>query len=95
MRRQRSGPWTWLRGKRSVSYKTPISATQLREAFNSGTPAPEFFPHAYTLLDEAPVSLLASVVEQLHQEEGVERAQVWKRMRELAYRLKISREIWR
>jgi transcriptional regulator with XRE-family HTH domain len=79
----------------SVSYKTPISATHLREALTSGTPAPEFLPHVYALLDEAPVSLLASVVEQLHREEGVERALVWKRMRELAHRLKSSREIWR
>ena len=79
----------------SVSYKMPVSATHLREAFNSGTPAPEFHPHVYALLDEASVSLLASVVEQLHREEGVERAQVWKRMRELAHRLKSSREIWR
>ena len=59
----------------SVSYKMPVSATHLREAFNSGTPAPEFHPHVYALLDEASVSLLASVVEQLHREEGVERAQ--------------------
>ena len=44
--------------------------------------------------EEAPVSLLASsVVEQLHNEEGAERTQVWKRMRELARRLKSSREI--
>lgn len=79
----------------SVSFKTPVSATHLREALTSGTPAPAFLPHVYALLDEAPVSLLASVVEQLHREEDVERAQVWKRMRELAHRLKSRREIWR
>lgn len=79
----------------SVSYKTAVSATHLREALTSGTPASAFLPHVYALLDEAPVSLLASVVEQLHREEGVERAQVWKRMRELAHRLKSRREIWR
>ena len=79
----------------NVSYKTPVSATHLREVLTSGTPAPEFLPHVYALLDEAPVSMLASVVEQLNLEEGVERAQVWKRMRELAQRLKSSREIWR
>jgi transcriptional regulator with XRE-family HTH domain len=79
----------------SVSYKTTVSAAQLREALTSGTAAPGFLPHVYALLDEAPVSLLASVVEQLHREEGVERAQVWKQMRALAHRLKSSREIWR
>jgi transcriptional regulator with XRE-family HTH domain len=79
----------------SVSYRTPISAAQLREALMSGLPASAFLPHVYALLDEAPVSLLASVVEQLHWETGVERAQVWKRMRELAHNLKSSREFWR
>ena len=79
----------------SVSFKAQVSATHLHEALTSGTPAAAFLPHVYALLDEAPVSLLASVVEQLHREEGVERAQVWKRMRELAHRLKSRREIWR
>lgn len=79
----------------SFSYRTPISVAQLREALTSGTLAPTLLPRVYVLLDEAPVSLLASVVEQLHREEGVERAQAWKRMRELAHQLKSSREIWR
>lgn len=80
----------------SVSYKTTVSATQLRKALMSSTPPSlELVPHLYALLDEAPVSLLASVVEQLHQEKGVERAQVWKRMRELAHHLKSPRELWR
>jgi transcriptional regulator with XRE-family HTH domain len=79
----------------SVSYKKPITAGHLREALTSSPPETAFRPHLYALLDEAPVSLLASVVEQLHREEGVERAQLWKRMRELAQVLKSSREMWR
>ena len=78
----------------SVSYKTPISAAELRKALTSGALAPAFLPHLYALLDEAPVSLLASVVEQVHREQGVERAQVWKRMREFAHGFKSRREIW-
>ena len=79
----------------SVSYQASISAAQLREALTSGTLAPAYQPHVYALLDEAPVSLLASVAEQLHRDAGVERAHVWKQMRALAHRLKSSREIWR
>ncbi len=79
----------------SVSYKTPVSAAQLREALTSSTVLPAFLPHVYALLDDAPVSLLASVVEQLHQEEGVERAWVWQQMRDLAHTLKSRREMWR
>lgn len=78
----------------SVSYKTSITAPQLRKALTSGRPAAANLPHLYVLLDEAPVPLLASVVEQLHREEGMERAQVWARMRELAHGLKSRREIW-
>jgi transcriptional regulator with XRE-family HTH domain len=79
----------------SVSFRVPLSTKHLRKAFSSGTPGPEFHPHLYALLDETPVSLLASAVEQLHREEGVERALVWKRMRELAHKLKSNRGIWK
>lgn len=79
----------------SVSYKRPISAAQLREALTTGALLPEWRPHVVALLDKAPVSLLAAVVEQLHREQGVARAQVWRRMRESAQTLKSSREIWR
>lgn len=78
----------------SVSYKTSIGAARLAQALTSGTVPSGFLPHMYTLLDEAPTSLLASVVEQLHQDHGLERKQVWKNMRQLAIRLKSSRDIW-
>ncbi len=78
----------------SVSYRTSIGAAQLRDALITGEVPPALSPHVYALLDEAPVSLLASVAEQLHQEIGLERARVWKHMRDLARRLKSRREIW-
>ena len=79
----------------SVSYRVSVSADQLREVFTTDWLPTELFPHVYTLLEEAPVSLLASVVEELHLEKGVERTQVWRKMRELARRLKSNRELWR
>lgn len=78
----------------SVSYRVSISADQLREALTADVMPTDFSPHIYTLLEEAPVSLLASVVEELHMEAGVERVQVWKKMRALARRLKSNRELW-
>jgi len=78
----------------SVSYRTSIGAAQLRDVLITGEVPPGLSPHVYALLDEAPVSLLASVAEQLHQEIGLERARVWKHMRDLARRLKSRREIW-
>lgn len=80
----------------SVSYKAPVSAQQLRDVLMAaGTRQADILPHVYALLDEAPVSLLASVVEQLHEESGIERAKVWRQMRDLAHQLKSGREIWR
>lgn len=71
------------------------TASQLHDALTSDAMPARLSPHMYTLLEEAPVSLLASVVEELHGESGLERPQVWKKMRELARQLKSSRELWR
>ena len=78
----------------SVSYRVAINADQLRDVFTTNKVPTDFLPHIYTLLEEAPVSLLASMVEELHLELGVERTLVWKKMRELARRLKSSRGLW-
>lgn len=77
-----------------VSYRVAMSADQLRDSLSTGVVPPEFMPHVHTLLEEAPVSLLAAVVEELHEELGVDRTQVWKRMRTLAHQFKSSRELW-
>lgn len=77
-----------------VSYRLAMSAEQLRNALSRGVVPPQFMPHVHTLLEEAPVSLLAAVVEELHEELGVDRTQVWKKMRALAHQLKSSRELW-
>jgi transcriptional regulator with XRE-family HTH domain len=78
----------------SVSYRVAITADQLREFFTTDSMPTAWSPHVYTLLEEAPVSLLASVVEELHAERGIERSQVWTRMRALARQLKSSRALW-
>ena len=78
----------------SVSYRTTISEEQLREVFRSKVAPDELRPHLSTLLDEAPMSLLASAVEELHAALGVERTQIWKQMRDLARQFKTSRPLW-
>ena len=77
-----------------VSYRLAMSADHLRDSLSTGVVPPEFMPHVHTLLEEAPVSLLAAVVEELHEELGVDRTQVWKRMRTLAHQFKSNRELW-
>lgn len=78
----------------SVSYRQPLTAAALRAALLQGRVPPAFQPHLATLLDEATPALLAAVVEQLHAQEGVPRAEVWARMRELARDFKSARGLW-
>ncbi len=78
----------------SVSYRTTLPASQLGEVFSSGEVDPDFLPHVFTLLEEAPVSLLARVVEEMHSQAGLAHAAVWQTMRQLARRLKSTRPIW-
>lgn len=78
----------------SVSYRQPLTARVLRAALLQGQVPAAFRPHVATLLDEATPALLAAVVEQLHAQEGVPRAEVWARMRELARSFKSARGLW-
>lgn len=78
----------------SVSYRQALSAAQVREIFSAGEIEPDFLPHVFTLLEEAPVSLLARVVEELHAQTGVAHARVWQTMRQLAHQLKSGRALW-
>lgn len=78
----------------SVSYRENIHANDLRQAFLTGTYPQEFSSHVRTFLDEASVSLLADVIEQLHDETGVDRVQMWRRMRHMARNMKTVRDIW-
>jgi transcriptional regulator with XRE-family HTH domain len=81
-------------GTASVSYRVPLNPEQLRQALTGSAVPKGFTPHVHALLDEAPVALLASVADQLHEEAGIEPAQAWKRMRELAKALKSRRPLW-
>lgn len=79
----------------SVSYAAALTAKQLESALLTGKAPEPIWPHLRALLDEAPVSLLAKVVEEIHAEKDVERAHVWNQMRLLAHELKCFRMLWR
>lgn len=78
----------------SVSYRESIHPRELRHALLAGEYVGKFMPHIRTFLDEASAAMLARVVEQLHQENGVERLETWQRMRHMAQALKTIRTIW-
>ncbi|WP_309963031.1 helix-turn-helix domain-containing protein [Variovorax guangxiensis] len=78
----------------SVSYQPVMSARQLEAALLTGIAPRPVRPHLQVLLDEAPMSLLAKVVDELHADKGVERSHVWSQMRRLAHELQCFRTVW-
>lgn len=78
-----------------MSYKTPLTGMQLRRILVKGEVPDKYEPHVHALLDDAPVSLLAAVAEQLHDEAHVSRDIVWKNYRNLASQVKSRRDIWK
>ncbi|QWP78510.1 helix-turn-helix transcriptional regulator [Lysobacter sp. K5869] len=78
-----------------VSYRSALPPEELRRALTTGEVADRYAPHLHALLDDAPVSLLAALAEQLQEEDGQARAQVWKRYRRLAQQVKSLRNLWR
>jgi hypothetical protein len=71
-----------------------LTSQQLRDALLQGEAPPQIQPHLHVLLDEAPMSLLGKVVDQLHNETGIERRAAWAHMRSLARQLKSYRSVW-
>ena len=78
----------------SVSYKQSITPELLSHILLTAQAPAAFAPHVNTLLEDASVPLLASVVEQLHESSGLERAQIWAQMRSIARRLGSRRDLW-
>lgn len=78
----------------SVSYRHALSGAQLRQAILSGDIAAGTLPHMRALLDEAPLSLIAAVVAQLHDQTGTTHAALWKQLAGIARRLQAHRALW-
>ena len=78
----------------SVPYTTELPAGTLLESLRDGVVPPGYIPHLRTLLQEAPVAILADLAEELHQQHQVPKADSWKRMRMLAAVLKANRRLW-
>jgi transcriptional regulator with XRE-family HTH domain len=78
----------------STSYSRMLDSAALRDSILTGTIPEGFEPHVRSQLDEAPMSLLAQLVEQLHFECHVVRPELWESMRRLAKMLKCTRPFW-
>lgn len=77
-----------------VSYSQALPPSILAEALRSGDVPADYAPHMGTLLEEAPLSMLAKAVEQVHADLSVPRTEVWANMRRIATKLEVIREIW-
>ena len=78
----------------STSYFQVMPVDDLRRSLSGGEIPIEFGPHLRTLLDEAPVGLLAKVAADLERERGVPPQATWKVMRKLAAQLGCARDLW-
>lgn len=78
----------------SVSYRHVMRGSQLKAILLTGDLPVRFEPQMNALLEEASVQLLAAIVEQVHVEESVPRAELWARLRELAEQLGCVRDLW-
>jgi transcriptional regulator with XRE-family HTH domain len=87
-------PLTRAAATASVSYRTPLTAPALKRILASGNLPEKYIPHLSALLDDAPISLLGAVAEQVHDEANIPREDVWKNYRSLARQVKSRREIW-
>lgn len=78
----------------SVSYRHVMRGSQLKAILLTGDLPARLEPQMNALLEEASVQMLASIVEQVHAEEGVPHAELWARLRELAGQLGCVRDLW-
>ena len=78
----------------SVPYKTQVPADVLLDSIRNGVVAPGYIPHLRTLLQEAPVAVLADIVDELLQVHNVPKPDTWKRIRALAHVLNCNRRLW-
>jgi len=78
----------------SVPYTAELPASLLFDSLKDGVIAPGYIPHLRTLLQEAPIAILADIAEELEQSHNVPKPDTWKRMRMLAGVLKCDRRLW-
>jgi hypothetical protein len=78
----------------SVPYAAELPASVLSDSIRDGVVAPGYIPHLRTLLQEAPIAILADVADELQQLHGIPPSDTWKRLRMLAGVLKCDRRLW-
>ena len=78
----------------SVSYNTALQPEALGQALLTGQYPAALTPHLATLLDEAPLSLIVSAVQEVAQNNPQTAKQVWKHLCKWAREFGSLRQVW-
>ena len=78
----------------SVPYTTILPSSALFDSMKDGVVPPGHIPHLRTLLQEAPIAILADIAEEMQELHAIPKPETWRRMRMLAGVLKCDRRLW-
>lgn len=78
----------------SVSYKAQLDAGQLAKALVTGEVPTELLPHVATFLDEAPLPLVVSAVEEAAKHGRIPPKRIWQHVVRWASDLHSPRRVW-
>ncbi|MBU0587182.1 MAG: helix-turn-helix domain-containing protein [Gammaproteobacteria bacterium] len=78
----------------SVSYKTSLDPGILAKALVDGALPTAITPHVATLLDEAPLSIIVSAIEEAATRHHVPPKQIWRHLIQWAHDLHSPRQVW-
>jgi transcriptional regulator with XRE-family HTH domain len=78
----------------SVNYRTRLDAAQLAKALATGEVPPGLLPHVATFLDEAPLPLVVSAVEEAAKRGRVPPKRIWQHVVRWASEINSPRRVW-
>ncbi len=78
----------------SVSYKTRLQSTDLSHSLACGELPESIYPHVATLIDEAPLEMIVSAVEEAAIENRVAPKLIWKNIHRWAQEMHSPRSAW-
>lgn len=78
----------------STSYRDTVPVSAVIDTLVTGIVPGDYRPHIRTLLDEAPIGLLARLADEICRYSGIAPQMTWQVMRRVATELACSRSIW-
>ena len=78
----------------SVSYKTKLHSSDLSHSLACGKLPESIFPHVATLLDEAPLEIIVSAVEEAAAANHIAPKLIWKNIDRWAHEMHSPRSAW-